>query len=76
MDPGLVKAREVEGRALWSFFGMVGGGVGRWQTFLGLVPSSIHNTSVDSGEMRKEVKTGYDKVVCCPGSLAVGGMEA
>lgn len=73
MDPGLVKACEVEGRALWSFFGMGGE---HWQTFLGLVPSSIHNTSVDSGEMRKEVKTGYDKVVCCPGSLAVGGMEA
>lgn len=25
MDPGLVKAHEVEGRALWSFFGRGGG---------------------------------------------------
>lgn len=74
MDPGLVKAREVEGRALWSFFGMVGGGWDVGRLFWDWYP--LVSTSVDSGEMRKEVKTGYDKVVCCPGSLAVGGMEA
>lgn len=49
-----------------------GGDIGRlfWDWY------PLVSTSVDSGEMRKEVKTGYDKVVCCPGSLAVGGMEA
>lgn len=48
---------------------------GSWQTLLGLAPSSIHNTSVDSGEMRKEVKRGHNQMLCCPASLAVGGME-
>lgn len=54
MDPGLVKACEVEGRALWSFFGMGGE---HWQTFLGLVPSSIHKCG-----FRGDEEGGEDRV--------------